>query len=115
MQHLTDCRHIPVAPRATSEERRNADLMDFGIAGMGCVNCANRIRNALLGVAGVVDVAIDLPAALARVWYRKALVGVREIADAVGSAGEDTHHRYLAVPIKKRFLNPNQGEGDEGP
>jgi copper chaperone CopZ len=99
MQHVTDCHVDPVAGRATAEERGHATIQHLALAGMGCPNCANRIRNALLATRGVVDVEVDLHAALATVWYRAPRASVSHLIDAVDGAGRATHHRYLAVPV----------------
>jgi copper chaperone CopZ len=100
MQHITDCRVDPAAPRAAPGELEGADSIHLSVVGMGCPNCANRIRNALLARGGVVDVTIDLPAALARVWYAAAEVTPAEMVAVVRDAGEGSHHQYLAVPVR---------------
>lgn len=99
MQHVTDCRVDPVASRASSELKQKARIQYLALAGMGCPNCANRVRNALLGTQGVVDVEVDLPAGLATVWYRAGAVSLSDMVTAVAEAGQGTHHRYLAVPV----------------
>lgn len=99
MQHATECHVDPIAARATDTERHTAHLQYLAVAGMGCPNCANRVRNALLQTTGVVDVEVDLPAGLASVWYREGEVELSDLVGAVGRAGLATHHRYLAVPV----------------
>lgn len=102
MQHVTDCRVDPVASRASRESKQKARIQYLALAGMGCPNCANRVRNALLGVHGVVDVEVDLPAGLVTVWYRAGDVSLSDMVVAVAQAGQGTHHRYLAVPVPAR-------------
>lgn len=102
MQHVTDCHVDPLAGRVTAEEREGSEVQYLALAGMGCPNCANRVRNALLQTRGVVDVEVDLPAALATVWYRSRDAGISDLVAAVARAGRDTHHRYLAVPVRMR-------------
>lgn len=103
MQHLTDCHVEPVASRADPEELERALHVDLAVAGMGCPNCGNRIRNALMGHAGVLEVDVDVGRALARVWYTAEDIGLEEILKAVRVAGEATHHRYMAVPVGSRW------------
>jgi copper chaperone CopZ len=91
----------PVPGRGTEEERRRATVQHMAIAGMGCPNCANRIRNALTATRGLVDVDVDLPGALATVWYRPEGVGVADVTRTIEAAGEGTHHRYLGVPVPR--------------
>ena len=64
MQHITDCHVEPVAGRAPAADRESEQIVYVAVAGMGCPNCANRVRNGLLGTEGVVDLDVDLPAAL---------------------------------------------------
>jgi len=103
MQHVTECHVDPVAGGASEAERKGSAMQHLAMAGMGCPNCANRVRNALLATRGVVDVEVDLAAALATVWYRPQDVGVVDLTNAVKAAGEGTHHRYLAIPVHSRF------------
>ncbi|GMV05241.1 MAG: hypothetical protein AMXMBFR53_15200 [Gemmatimonadota bacterium] len=102
MQHVTDCHVEPLEGRASEQERGGAREQILALAGMGCPNCANRIRNTLLRVRGVVDVEVDLPASLATVWYDPTTVQVPTLLDAVSLAGTSTMHRYLAVPLDAR-------------
>ena len=80
-------------------ERRKATVLHLLVAGMGCPNCVNRVRNALLGARGVVDVEVDLRAGLATVWYRPGEMRLTELLAAVADAARRTHHSYLAVPV----------------
>jgi copper chaperone CopZ len=100
MQHLTDCHVDPIAGRASADDRRNAEVQYLAVAGMGCPNCAHRVRNALLRAPGVVDVEVDLPGGLASVWFRGAETGVSDLVEVVAAAGRETQHTYLAVPVR---------------
>jgi len=100
MQHVTDCHVEPLAGRVPDAEREDAVVQYLALAGLGCPNCANRVRNALLRASGVVDVEVDLPAGLATVWYRPAEGRVSDLIAAVSVAGLGTHHRYLAVAVE---------------
>jgi len=46
MQHATDRPVDAVAPRAGAQALRGTEFVDLAVAGMGCPNCANRVRNA---------------------------------------------------------------------
>lgn len=102
MQHVTDCQVVPMEGRIPDEKRRRAREQILAVAGMGCPNCANRVRNTLLMFPGVVDVEVDLTAGLATVWYEPESVRVSGLLDAVSVAGLGTMHRYLAVPLDVR-------------
>jgi copper chaperone CopZ len=115
MQHVTDCHVDPVASRAGPEELQRARYVDLAVAGMGCPNCGNRIRNALMARAGVLEVAVDVWRALVRVWYAPDDVGVEEIVSVVRIAGESTHHRYMAVPVGSRWRTRSRAGGKRRP
>ncbi|NIW36065.1 MAG: hypothetical protein GWN32_05900 [Gemmatimonadetes bacterium] len=93
-----DC-HVPRLEKAVDPEdlERSATTL-LGVTGMGCPNCAMRVRNSLLSRKGVLDVHIDLPYGLARVAYDPASTGDQELLDAVAAAGND-RHTYQAVLI----------------
>lgn len=85
----------------------------LGLAGLGCENCANRVRNALLRTPGVLEAEIDLREALGRVWCRpKSPPKETDLVRAVVGASRGTHHRYLAVPLRSRLgLDGSGGVG----
>lgn len=101
MQHVTEC-HVDAAVRIVSEsEKRRARTVHLAVAGMGCINCANRVRNALLEVEGVVDVDVDCRGGLTTVWCRRdAGPKTGDLTAAVAECGRRSHHRYLAVPVR---------------
>jgi len=66
------------------------------IDGMGCSNCANRVRNALLKTYGVTSVAIDQPNGLGEVRFNPALVALGALILAVQTSGDDGFHHYDA-------------------
>ena len=103
MQHVTECHVDPIAARASAAERRSAETLYLALAEVGCPNCSNRVRNALLMAPGVVDVEVDPAGALATVWYDGGQATVKDLLDVVAAAGRGTHHRYLAVPVAVRW------------
>lgn len=68
----------------------------LGVLGMGCPNCATRVRNGLLSDPGVLTVQIELLYQLARVAYDPKRTTERALLDAVSAAG-DQRHTYQAV------------------
>lgn len=68
----------------------------LGVMGMGCPNCAMRVRNALISEAGVLAVEIELRSGLARVAYDPGRATGRTLLAAVAAAGDD-RHCYQAV------------------
>ncbi len=68
----------------------------FTVWGMGCANCAARVRNSLLSLSGVVNVCIDHNAGVAGVVFNPDLATVKMLIDAVANAGRDGRHEYGA-------------------
>lgn len=99
MQHITDCHVDPAVSGASAEEIERAGVQHLAVAGMGCPNCANRVRNSLLLTPGVLEVEMDLQTGLATVWYDDGEAGLPDLLGAVSAAARGTHHTYLAVPV----------------
>ena len=84
---------------ASADELRNADNALLAIWGMGCPNCAMRVRNGLLSLEGVFGVDVYLNMALAEVRYDSVKVSAAQLVSAVASAGNDGRHQYRAELI----------------
>lgn len=102
MEHLEMSRVDAILHSASDVDRESSDLVHLSVADMGCPSCGNRIRNSLLGVGGVVDVAVDLTAGIVTVWFDLEQVPVVDLTLAVEQASKGTHHQYLAVPVSRR-------------
>lgn len=100
MQHVTDCHVDPVVSDASSEEKERATVQHLAVAGMGCPNCANRVRNSLLLRPAVLEAEVSLSTGLVTVWFDEGGAGVPDLLEAISQAGQGTHHRYLAVPVR---------------
>lgn len=82
-----------------AEELRNADSALLAVWGMGCPNCATRVRNSLLALEGVLGADVYLNMALAEVRYNGRKVSPDALVDAVSRAGNDGRHEYRAQLI----------------
>jgi copper chaperone CopZ len=92
-----NCYVEPIYKDAVSRQQlEQADQATLAISGMGCPNCATRVRNSLLSLAGVYEVDVYLNMALAEVRYTKAKVLPGKLVDAVTRAGNDGRHEYRA-------------------
>ena len=78
------------------EQLQKADKATLIVWGMGCPNCANRVRNSLLSLEGVYGVDVYLNMALAEVSYNREKTQPTELVAAVSRAGNDGHHEYRA-------------------
>lgn len=84
---------------ASADQMQKADKATLAIWGMGCENCATRVRNSLLSLAGVYGVDVYLNMAFAEVSYDSKSVSVNMLMETVGRAGNDGRHEYRAQLI----------------
>jgi len=78
---------------------RRARSLALTVTGMECINCANRVRNALLAFDGVYRVDIDLESGMAGVLCDPEGPGLKELITAVSLASKGTRHVYRAWPV----------------
>lgn len=89
-------------------EESNADFTQlesdytayFGIQGMGCQNCASRVKNGLLGLDGVHLAAVYLHEHVAGVVYNPEIHTTEELEQAIFHAGNDGRHAYHAQLLR---------------
>ena len=94
-----NCYVEPIYKSSSADQIRNADSALLAIWGMGCENCATRVRNSLLALEGVYGVDIYLNMALAEVRYDSRKVPAEMLVEAVSRAGSDGRHAYRAQLI----------------
>lgn len=82
-----------------AEQLQKADKATLIVWGMGCQNCATRVRNSLLSLNGVFGVDVYLNMAVAEVSYDREKIMPTEFAAAIASAGNDGRHEYRAQLI----------------
>jgi copper chaperone CopZ len=91
-----NCHVDPIQKSPSEAERKVEQVATLGVWGMGCPNCANRVRNSLISINGVVDADVDHLSGIAQVIYNPHMVQTQALIDAVGGAGNDGRHRYGA-------------------
>ena len=91
-----NCHVEPIKKEASADEFENAETILLAVTGMGCINCANRVRNSLLSQNGVVDAYVDHITGMAGVAFNPELTSVEMLLSAVVSAGNDGRHKYGA-------------------
>ena len=84
---------------ALANQLQKADKATLAVQGMGCENCATRVRNGLLSLDGVYGVDVYLNMALAEVTYDGKKISAQRLVEAVSRAGNDGHHEYRAELI----------------
>ncbi len=94
-----DCHVEPLQKSFSDEDFDEAHMATLAIWGMGCPNCAMRVRNSLLRLDGVVSADIDFERGLAFVDYVPTKTDPHALILAVASAGDDGRHNYHAASI----------------
>lgn len=92
------CHVDPMNKFASPQQLRDADRALLSVGGMGCENCATRVRNGLLSVEGVFAANVYLNVGLAEVFYDNTKVSTAVLKNAVHNAGNDGHE-YEAMLI----------------
>ena len=83
----------------TAEEQQTTTSALLAVWGMGCPNCAARVRNSLLLLHGVIDAEVDHIAGLAQVNFNPNLTTIPALIEAVARAGGDGRHTYRAQSL----------------
>ncbi len=101
------CHVEPMRVEVEPSELESARAILLAVEGMGCPNCANRVRNALLRTPGVLAVEMDLTGGRATVAIRQEMTDVTPLLQAVAASGAGTHHVYRAALLQPRTLQPS--------
>lgn len=96
MNERGNCHVPPVQKTPSADEAANSEKATLRVSGMGCVNCANRVRNSLMSQHGVVAAEIDLQRGLALIQHNPDLASIETLLAAVEAAGNDGRHHYQA-------------------
>ncbi len=94
-----NCHVEPINKTASADQMRQADSALLAVWGMGCPNCAMRVRNSLLSLDGVYGADVYLNMAMAEVIYDGRRVTGEALVNAVARAGNDGRHEYRAQII----------------
>ena len=91
---------------ASEEQTKKAARATLAVSGMGCSNCANRVRNSLLALYGVVDAYVDHTAGIAQVSFNPNMETIDDLIQAVTLAGGDDRHEYSARLLATALTSP---------
>ncbi len=94
-----NCHVDPIHKTALDHVIQSADRILMSISGMGCPNCATRVRNGLLLLEGVHDAEVMLNMRMAEVYFDEKKISAEMLIQAVAGAGNDGRHNYLAQVI----------------
>ena len=98
MSH-NNCHVVPIEKTVTDEELENTQHLILMVQGMGCVNCAMRVRNNLFALKGVAQVEVSHFTAAANIRFNPDLVTLKQLFEAIANAGNDGRHVYKAVAV----------------
>lgn len=93
------CHVEPIEKAVTVQQLRDADRALLSVGGMGCSNCALRVRNGLTALEGVYRADVYLNIALAEIYYDSRKLSTNALIEAVHGAGGDGQHEYYAMLI----------------
>jgi copper chaperone CopZ len=96
MSEKEKCYVEPVAKPLDREALSSARAAYLAVSGMGCPNCAARVRNGLLSLEGVLLAEIQLEQGVAATAYDPQRVTVEDLIHAVSQSGNDGRHHYFA-------------------
>jgi len=95
-----NCYVEPAQKIVTDEERQKVEMALLTVWGMGCPNCAARVRNSLLSLYGVIEAYVDHVFGMAQVVFNPELATVEALLLAVARAGNDGRHEYGAQLLR---------------
>lgn len=98
-----NCHVEPIQKIVLDSVLKNADTTLLAVSGMGCPNCAARVRNGLISLDGVHQAEIHLDMGLAEVCFDSGKVTPEILVEAVADAGNDGRHHYEAVVVGQSF------------
>ena len=97
---MSDHCHVePIHKTALDHVIQSADRILLSISGMGCQNCAARVRNSLVALDGVHDAEVLLNMQMAEIYFDDKKISATALIQAVIGAGNDGRHRYQAMVI----------------
>ncbi len=95
-----DCHVEPLEKPLDEQALESAQAAYLAVSGMGCPNCAARVRNGLLSVEGVLLVDVNLEMNIAAAAFDPQRVSPDDLTQAVAAAGNDGRHHYEAKVLK---------------
>jgi copper chaperone CopZ len=91
-----NCHVEPITKKPGLDEIQNVQIALLSVWGMGCPNCANRVRNSLISLKGVIDARVDHNIGKAQIAFNPDFVTSDDLIAAIASAGGDGRHEYGA-------------------
>lgn len=96
-----NCHVDPIQKTPSTEERAAVQTTLLAVRGLGCPNCASRVRNSLLSLNGVADAYVNHATGTAEVEFNPNLTDIAALVNVVAQAGGDGRHQYTAWAYEK--------------
>lgn len=96
MNHDQNCHVDPLQKPFDRQAFESGQAAILGVGGIGCPTCAMRVRNGLLQLDGVLLAEVFLEPGIAAVAFDGRRVALNDLVAAVGAAGNDGRHHYVA-------------------
>lgn len=96
MSEHENCHVDPVEKPLDRSALAQAEAAFLSVSGMGCPTCANRVRNGLLNLAGVLYADVLLQNGVATVAFDPRQVTPASLVTAVYESGNGGRHEYRA-------------------
>ncbi len=100
MSEKDNCHVEPMEKPLDEAALVSAQAVYLAVSGMGCPNCAARVRNGLLSIDGVLLADVNLGMNIAAAAYDPERVTPEDLTQAVTDAGNDGRHHYVAEVVK---------------
>lgn len=97
-----NCHVEPIQKTVLDGVLNNADMTLLAVSGMGCANCAARVRNGLVSLEGVHHAVIYFNMGLAEIYFDSKKVTPEMMIHAVAGAGNDGRHHYEAKVVTRQ-------------
>lgn len=99
-----DCYVAPLNKTVDPSSIADGAEARLALAGLGCPNCAARVRNALLALDGVIAVDVSLESQRAVAIYDPTRTIPDQLVEAVHRSGAASRHAYRAAIVGVRSL-----------
>lgn len=100
---------LRLEPRSARPPTWDLSAVRLRIDGMGCTQCAERIRLGLVACPGVRGARVELGSATASVVFDPSRLSVEQVMEIIERIGTTTGHAYTAAPVSAVSVNVANG------
>lgn len=100
---------LRLEPRSARPPMWDLSAVRLRIEGMGCTQCAERIRASLVACPGVRGARVELGSSTASVVFDPSQLSVDQVMEIIERIGMTSGHAYAAVPVSAVSVNVANG------